>query len=206
MSPARADPRPSRFSDHELVALVLLGDARGTAELWRRYVGLVRALLRRTSARSELDDATQEVFLQLFSALPRLRQPSSLRSFVIGITLRVAGTKARRRRARAWLELTATGEVDERARGTGGEESALEAVSRLQRLLAGLSEGSRRVFVLRHVQGLDGAQIAEVLGVSLATAKRTVAKVTTFVFAAIERDPVLVPYLSPSSVEARECA
>src|SRR5262249_23511718 len=96
--------------DEELALAACNGDPRAAMAIWRRYGVQVRSKLLRWIGAHDLDDHVQEVFSRLFEQLPRLRQPSALRSFLIGITLRVACTELRRRR-RWRLRLTATGEL-----------------------------------------------------------------------------------------------
>src|SRR5581483_6183160 len=85
-------------SDEDLALAASSGDPRAAIAIFRRYVVQVRSKLLRWIGGHDLDDHVQEVFSRLFEQLPRLRQPSALRSFLIGITLRVACTELRRRR------------------------------------------------------------------------------------------------------------
>jgi RNA polymerase sigma-70 factor (ECF subfamily) len=141
-----------------------------------------------------LDDHVQEVFSRLFEQLPRLRQPSALRSFLIGITLRVACTELRRRR-RWRLHLTATGELPDLVEHGLDDAPAREALSRFENILGRLAPRTRRVFVLRHVEKLELVDVAAAMDISLATAKRHLARASLRVFAMAEREPALVDYL-----------
>src|SRR5207247_9687805 len=84
-SAGRREEEPAE--DATLVERAVAGSERAATEIWHRYHGLVRALLRRSIGRDDVDDSVQEVFIRLFPALSHLRQASSLRSFIIGITL-----------------------------------------------------------------------------------------------------------------------
>jgi DNA-directed RNA polymerase specialized sigma24 family protein len=64
-------------------------------------------------------DALQDVFLRLFRDLASLREPSALRSFLIGIALHVATSELRRRRARRWLMLSDDGKLPRSASRRG---------------------------------------------------------------------------------------
>src|SRR5258708_13059351 len=96
-------------TDAELVSRAIEGDGDAATAIWSRYIVLVRTILRRGLGTNDVDDISQEVFINLYRSLSDLRDCRSLRSFVIGITLHIAGTELRRRRARAWLRLTPTG-------------------------------------------------------------------------------------------------
>ena len=134
----------------------------------------------------------QEVFIRFFRNLHTLRDPEAVRSFLIGITLRVASGELRRRRVRRWLRLTDTGVVPEQA--TEVDEDAREALERLYAILDQQSDDARLAFVLRHVEGMELTEVAQALGVSLATVKRKLARVKPRIFSAVAKDPVLSIY------------
>src|SRR5262245_34542217 len=80
------------------------GHAGAASIAWDRFSPLVRGLLRRSfGPQTDVEDLLQEVFLRFFRQLPTLRDPAAVRSFLIGITIRVVGTELRRRRVRRWL-------------------------------------------------------------------------------------------------------
>jgi RNA polymerase sigma-70 factor (ECF subfamily) len=181
-------------SDEDLALAASNGDPRAAIAIFRRHVMQVRSKLLRWIGGHDLDDHVQEVFSRLFEQLPRLRQPSALRSFLIGITLRVACTELRRRR-RWRLRLTATGEVPEVAGHGHDDGTAREALSRFEEILAKLTPRTRRVFVLRYVEKLELVDVAAAMHISLATAKRHLTRASMRVFAMAEREPALADYL-----------
>lgn len=186
-------------SDETLVLEARSGNESAATQIWIRYSGLVRAMLRRSVGSDEVDDAVQEVFIRLFPALPQLRQAASLRSFLIGITLRVAGTGLRRRRCREWLQLTPTGELSELATAVSDDVEAHEALVRFYGILDKLGQKPRLVFVLRYVEGMDLTEVAAALEISLATAKRYLARAAARVSSMVERDPALASYVTNGS-------
>ena len=142
----------------------------------------------------DVDDHVQEVFLRLFQVLPDLRDPGALRSFIIGIALRVAGTELRRRRGRYWLQLTASGDLPEPSSLPSADEPR-EAVARLSAILGNFAPESYRVIELRYVEGKELAEVAEAIDVSLATAKRHLARASARLHAIVQREPSLAGYL-----------
>src|SRR5258708_1161494 len=128
VAPTRID---ASADDVDLVRAASAGDARAHDAIWRKYSVLVRSKMGRSVGGHDVEDLVQEVFLRLFEYLPHLRDPAALRSFLIGITLRVAGTELRRRRCRWWLTLTATGELPEPNMRTDDGSDAREVLSRL---------------------------------------------------------------------------
>jgi RNA polymerase sigma-70 factor (ECF subfamily) len=181
-------------SDEDLVLAGCSGDPRAPIAIWRRYGMQVRSKLLRWIGPHDLDDHVQEVFSRLFEQLPRLRQPSALRSFLIGITLRVACTELRRRR-RWRLRLTATGELPELVETNADDGTGRQALSRFEAILGKLAPKTRRVFVLRYVEKLELVDVAAAMDISLATAKRHLARASMRVFAMAEREPALSDYL-----------
>jgi RNA polymerase sigma-70 factor (ECF subfamily) len=191
---ARPPVDPSA-DDVALVHAAAAGDARAHVAIWRKYTALVRSKMGRSVGGQDVDDLVQEVFLRLFEFLPHLRDPAALRSFIIGITLRVAGTELRRRRCRWWLTLTATGELPEPThRGDDGSD-AREVLSRLLAVLAKLSPHSSRVFELRFIEDKELADVATAMNISLATAKRHLSRASSRVRAMAEREPVLAGFI-----------
>ena len=182
--------------DSDLVAAFLREDPSASAEIWERYYPLVRRIaFRSMGPRHDLDDLVQEVFLRLFRKLPSLRDPASLRAFVLAITVRVIKGEQRLRWIKRWLGLFDDGQAPEREGHTPDLE-AREALTRFYAILGGLRPTHRAAFVLRHVEGLELTDVAAVLGVSLATIKRWLPRIARRVLAQVERDPLLGPYLA----------
>jgi RNA polymerase sigma-70 factor (ECF subfamily) len=186
--------------DAALVAGVRAREPGAAGRMWDRYAALVRRILRRILGPVDVEDGVQDAFLRLFRDLHTLRDPSALRSFLIGITLHVAKSELRRRRAKRWLRLTDDGIVTEPEAVAGDERhEPRAAVLRLYKVLDRMSDERRMVFVLRYVEGLDLAEMSAVLDCSLATTKRRVADAAQRVFFLAASDPLLAPYLEARS-------
>ncbi|APR88628.1 RNA polymerase sigma factor RpoE [Minicystis rosea] len=192
--------RLSELDDAGLAQAAIEGHAGAHAAVWQRYAGLVTGLLRRTlGPGADVEDQVQETFVQLFRDVKKLREPAALRSFVVGVTIRVARSELRRRRFRRWLTLTDSGTVPDDEPAAGDDAEAREAVRRLYALLDRLDDRARMLFVLRYVEDLELTEVAAALGMSLATTKRHLAKVTAQVHAMAAGDPLLAPYLAPAA-------
>ncbi|HZU81672.1 MAG TPA: sigma-70 family RNA polymerase sigma factor [Polyangiaceae bacterium] len=173
---ALASPGSARTQDAALVRAALVGDRSAAPAIVRRYRPLVRRYVGAClSPADEVDDHVQEVFARCFEHLGRLRDPSSLRSFIIGITLRLVGTERRRRRVRRIERLTATGELPEPLPPDDGVETR-HTIWRTREMLGKLKPESSRVLELRFVQEHKLSEVAEQMGVSVATAKRQLAR------------------------------
>jgi RNA polymerase sigma-70 factor (ECF subfamily) len=186
---------PERATDAELVSRAIEGDSDAATAIWSRYIVLVRTILRRGLGTNDVDDISQEVFINLYRSLSDLRDCKSLRSFIIGITLHLAGTELRRRRARAWLRLTPTGSLSDCDVPASDDPEARAALSRLYGILDQLGTRARLAFILRYIQGMELTEVAEALRISLATAKRQLARASTRVFTLVKSDAGLSEYL-----------
>jgi RNA polymerase sigma-70 factor (ECF subfamily) len=182
--------------DEDLVFACLRQQAGAQAALWDRYYPIVRRVVCRASGPGrEVEDAIQEIFIRLFRKLPGLRDPSSLRAFVISITVRVIKSEQRARWIRRWLGLSPDGETPDCA-GDPVDLEAREALARFYAILDRLAPRHRTAFVLRHVEGLELTEVAAALDISLATIKRWLPRIARRVFSQAESDPLLAPYLA----------
>jgi RNA polymerase sigma-70 factor (ECF subfamily) len=189
--------RDGGAEDAALVRAAWAGDRRAHVAIWRKYTVLVRSKIGRSIGGQDVEDHVQEVFLRLFEYLSQLRDPTALRSFIIGITLRVAGTELRRRRCRWWLSLTPTGELPDPQPWADDGSDMREILGGLLSVLGKLTPHSSRVFELRYIEEKELADVAKTMNISLATAKRHLARASARVFAMAEREPTLAGFLQP---------
>jgi RNA polymerase sigma-70 factor, ECF subfamily len=143
-------------------------DPQDFAPLYGRYVDAVyRYCYRRLGGREAAEDATSAVFAKALAALPAYRDGSFL-GWLFAIAHNVVADVHRRRRPEG--PLAAVGDPVDAA--PTPEEAALAADERrsVRALLATLPTDQRRVLELR-LAGLTGAEIAAVLGRSVAAVK-----------------------------------
>jgi RNA polymerase sigma-70 factor, ECF subfamily len=164
--------------DEELVRRARGGDGWASEALYRRHVAgvmrLATLLLRR---RADAEDAVQDAFVTALTRLDSLRDPAAFGGWVARIAANCARDQLRKRRVLGWLG------IDRRADDAGLEQLAASDASPeqraelalLDRALAALPHGERVAWTLRVVEGWPLAEIAEALGVSLATTKRRIA-------------------------------
>jgi len=182
IAPARRSPDASpvrvgsQTDDATLAAEAMAGKPWAQREVWHRHVSMVYGLLRGSlNSRHDHDDLVQEVFLRVFRRLHTLENHSALRSFVYSVAVRVLSEEIRHfrviQRARDNLVLIA-----DTREPTGTDFESRDTLLRIQRILDGLKDKHRAVFVLRHVEGMDLLDIATGLDISLATVKRYLLK------------------------------
>jgi RNA polymerase sigma-70 factor (ECF subfamily) len=193
--PLHLAPRlPASTSDEAIVLGIVAGRESAAAALWARYGKLVYRLAERAlGCPHEAEDLTQDVFVCLLNKVSGLRDASSLRSFVVSVTIRTLKWQLRRKRRRQWwVNLTRTGGLPELAVQGGDVEQVL---GRFYRLLDQLKPDDRVIFVLRRVDGMQLQDVAEATGHSLATVKRRLVKTDAQLSRWMEREPLLVAFL-----------
>lgn len=156
------DAQPERWDDFGAVALVHSGRLRR----------LCRLLLRDAA---EADEVLQDVFVKALEAERRHGPPRDWGPWLTRIAVNACRD---RRRAGWWRRFGRWSEQVERVPLVDGaptpEDMVIgsEARSRIWRAFRSLPDRQREVFVLRHLEGWSGPEIAEALGVSSGTVKR----------------------------------
>lgn len=162
--------------DGALARAAVLGDARATREIWRRFAPLVRRIVRRTlGPEHDVEDVVQDVFLRLFDKLPGLRDPAALRAFLVSISIRSVRYELRRRRVRRLVGLSTTPELHD-LRVVSADHDSRQALLHLYRSLNRLGFRERTAFVLRFVEGMEIEDVAGALDVSVPTTRRALAR------------------------------
>jgi RNA polymerase sigma-70 factor (ECF subfamily) len=156
--------------------------------MWYRFAPMVFTILRRTlGARHEHEDLLQEVFLRVFHRLDTLDNPAALRSFVYSFAIRVMREELRRHRIRGRLAALFPTSFGDTFVPHDDFESR-ELLRRIQGALDRLPGRKRAVFVLRRFDGMELAEIATSLELSLATVKRDLDKASEQLARSIHRD------------------
>ena len=180
------------------LAKALAGDESDAYQvLWRRFHPVVSAMIRRRLRnQGDTEDLVQEVFLAVFKSAPSLRDPLALRAFVLTITARMLNRKLKRRRTGLQLALASQAQMDSLI-GVNADATAKHAVAGLQKLMARLRARDRKAFMLHFIAGLDATDVAQTLGVSTPTARRSLSRACRYVRLWAHRDPFLLDYVQP---------
>jgi len=160
--------------DREVVAAIVAGDPDGIAQAYDRYAmplySYCRSLLREPA---DAADAVQDTFLIATVKLGGLRDPGKLRSWLYAVARNECYRKLRSAEVTSALD-----EAADMPAATGGHAStsgsadvasAVEQAELRQLVrdaIGGLNPGDRDVIELGLVQGLDGDELADALGVS----------------------------------------
>jgi RNA polymerase sigma-70 factor (ECF subfamily) len=192
---------PLPDSDAGLVAAVRAGRADACEELVRRCgPDVERVLFRVLGPDSEMEDLAHEVFIAAFHCMGQLREPKALRSWLVGIAVRKARKLIARRKRWSFVRNVAPGDLPERQAATSSAEIS-EAFRSTYRLMGELPVDDRIAFALRHVEGMELTAVATATEVSLATAKRRVARARRRFLELAQRNEVLASWVSDEEVE-----
>lgn len=163
---------------------------------WKRFAPMVRRILRRSlGPENDVEDVVQDVFLCLFERVPTLREPAALKAFVISITVSTTRYEIRRRKVRRWVGLSRTAELPD-LRVVHADTDSRQALIHFYRALERINSRDRTAFVLRYIEGMEVAEVAQALGISVPTARRCFTRAWQRVAFYASRDPFLVDYLA----------
>jgi RNA polymerase sigma-70 factor (ECF subfamily) len=191
-------------TDEVLVRALIAKHSHAPRVLWQRFSPMVRRIVRRTlGPTSDAEDFVQEVFMQLFAKVHTLRDPRVLKAFIISVTTLTLRRELRRRKLRSWLGLRPDPLATD-LRVVHPDPIGRAALERFYAVLDRLDVRERTAFALRYIEGLSMNDVAAALGVSLATAKRSLAHAQRRVLLHVERDPLLSDYLAVASLEKDE--
>jgi RNA polymerase sigma factor (sigma-70 family) len=138
--------------------------------VFRRFAPYVaRVAMRVLGPHGEVDDLVQDVFLDAHRGLRSLREVDAVKGWLATVTVRKARRRLRRQRVLALIGLDAPIDPDlsiDPSRSP--EERAL--ITSAYRVLDEISSDARIAWVLRCLEGEPLERVAEVLGISRATA------------------------------------
>src|ERR1700689_2181288 len=153
------------MQDGDVVAAIVAGNPEGIAEAYDKFAmplySYCRSLLREPA---DAADAVQDTFLIATSKLGGLRDRGKLRSWLYAVARNECYRRLRAGEATSALD-EAVDMTAEAVDAAGAVEQA-ELRQLVQDALAGLNPGERDVIELSLVQGLDGDELADALGVS----------------------------------------
>jgi RNA polymerase sigma-70 factor, ECF subfamily len=158
------DAQPSEPSD---AALAAAGDRRAFERLYRAHAGRVYALCARMTAdRSLAEELTQDVFVRVWEKLASFRGDSSFGTWIHRVAVNVVLNRMQTEKRDRKRSATGSEEEDDVVASLPARPTAPGDRMDLERAIAGLPPGARRVFVLHDVEGYRHEEIAEQLGIT----------------------------------------
>ena len=161
-------------TDAALVVAARAGESWAQEALFVRHGKFVLGLSQRLLVHSdEAEDLAQDAFVQAFTRLGTLKNPQAFAAWLGSIVVHTAHKRLRRRKLLTRLGMRNPQPIDPDA--VVSPNAPADVASDLRRLYAvleSLSAEERIAIVLRRVEGLELTEVAERMGLSLATIKR----------------------------------
>jgi len=166
------------WTDEELVARSIRGDADSFNELILRWERPIYALAYRTIGREEdARDVCQETFLRAFRALPGFRGQAKFSSWLYRIALNLCRDWMRKERRTPVVQAPEDADLLDLAAAVEPSESIEELVfrkdlsRRVELAMAKLPEEQRTAIILKEYHGMTFQEIADLAGCPLSTVK-----------------------------------
>ena len=144
----------------ETIRAAAAGDQDACARLYAGHVRMVHAILLGRVPRREVDDLVQEVFFAAFTRLRELRDPAAFGGWLAAIARNRATDYLRRAREQTPLP----------ADLPGGDPIEADTMAVLD-VVRSLPEAYRETLLMRLVEGMSGAEIAERSGLTPASVR-----------------------------------
>lgn len=157
----------TQLSEDALIARVKSGDQNAYAALYELHVKRVYGLCLRLLADHEhAQDATQEVFVQVWHKVAQFDGRSQFSTWLHSVTSNIAISYLRKHKN--WLQKIVSFE-----QSGMDEQSAIDCqgLNGLDKLVLRLPERARMVFVLHAVEGYRHEEIATMLGMAVGSSK-----------------------------------
>ena len=156
-----------------LVERYQAGEEDAFLELYRAHQEDVRRLVQRLVGRpSDVEDVTQEVFLQVHRSLKDFRHGSRFSTWLYRVTVNVVLMQRRAARSRPVLQAATDETFGADVRDLPDDQlSRARRVAAFYRLLDRLSDKKRAVFVLHELEGLSPSEVAKVVSAPVLTVR-----------------------------------
>ena len=151
-------------SETHLIQRAIQGDETAMRLLWSRHAPHIDAVVRRLAGH-DLDiaaDIAQEVWIQIFRALPQYRGDSQFGTWAHRIAVNRTLNALRKTKRLAKIET----EVEEDSASVDPEAERSLMLATIENAARQLSPGARTVFLLHDVEGYTHEEIAERLGIT----------------------------------------
>jgi RNA polymerase sigma-70 factor (ECF subfamily) len=158
--------------DSELLTIqrAIGGDEAAMRAIWSRHAPHIDVVVRRLVGGDHdlAADIAQEVWIQIFRALPTYRGDSQFGTWAHRIAVNRTLNALRQRRRLASLEAS---DVDEESAAVEPEAERNILAASIEAATAKLSPGARAVFVMHDVEGFTHEEIARALGITTGGSK-----------------------------------
>jgi len=162
----------------------IAGDERAMQRLWSQHAPHIDAVVRRLCGDPELAaDISQEVWMQIFRALPSYRGDSQFGTWAHRIAVNRTLNALRKIRRIAKLEI----DIEDDSAITEMDSDRTFVAESIEQAMGKLSPGARAVFVLHDVEGYKHEEIAEMMGITSGGSKAQLHRARLLLREALER-------------------
>ena len=163
-------------ADEELLRAVRNGDREATEALLVRHGPMVLRFARSMCSNpTDAEDVAQEALIAAARALTEVREDAALGSWLYAVTRSFCGKSRRRRKGQPQETTPVVPEGPAQLQGGEGDPegaaSGRELAAALQLAIRALDPKLRAVVLLRDMEGLSAPEVAEALGLEIATVK-----------------------------------
>jgi RNA polymerase sigma-70 factor (ECF subfamily) len=188
------DASLAREADTRLVAALREQDLTAAGQLYDRYAASVRGMTHRLlGADTELDDIVQDVFVAAITSIRRLRDPSMLKSWLLGIAVGKVRDSLRARWRRRWLSFLPHDELPDHA--AAETETQSDVAREIKALLDHLPPEERLALLLHRLEGLSLEEAAAASNMTVSTFKRRLTRAESKFVQRAARRPALAEWL-----------
>lgn len=155
-------------TDQFVIERAIRGDERALRQLWTRHAPRIDAVVRRLAGDPDLAaDIAQDVWMQIFRALPSFRGDAQFATWAHRIAVNRTLNALRRVRRVEKLELV----IEDDTVSVEMDSDRAFLADSIEQALQRLPPGARMVFVLHDVEGYTHEAIAEELGITSGASK-----------------------------------
>lgn len=168
---AKRDVRPPQTPSGELVLACQRGERDAQAEFYRRYrEDVARTLYKVLGPDVDLEDALQDVFIEVFRSIPNFRGHAKITTWLYRVCVNVGLQKLRRQKRRPEGYATLYEDLPD-------HETPQRALERkdssrvVYGILDTIAPKKRMVFILNEIMGMNASEIGAVVGTNVLTVR-----------------------------------
>src|SRR5688572_22754139 len=151
------------MTDRLTIQRAINGDDRAMQQLWTQHAPHIDAVVLRLCGDRDLAaDIAQEVWIQIFRALPGYRGDSQFGTWAHRIAVNRTLNALRKIRRIAKLEI----DIEDDSAITENDSDRTFLAESIEQAMTRLSPGARAVFVLHDIEGYTHGEIGEELGIT----------------------------------------
>lgn len=165
-------PTDYTYNEHELLLRIAEGDTSAFRQIFDHYRPKLYTYLLRMSASSEIaEDSVHDVFLKLWSSRHKLEEIQHLNAYLYRMAHNHAFNSLRKMATETLVIAELTGQASQPTEDPVMALHRKEVRQFIQATVNKLTPRQREVFLLSRESGLKQAEIAEQLGMTVATVK-----------------------------------